>query len=79
MSNQEKRDHMDNHGETIYEEQVGLIVIQLIIFDQAENGGEGFSYTRYGYPDGLDEDWSYEFNESWDGLDQAMTDTKKKN
>lgn len=77
MTDAEKRAHMDEHGEIIYEEQVGKAVIQLIIFDQAENGDEGFSYTRYGYPNGLDEDWSYDYNESWDDLSQAIADTKK--
>lgn len=77
MSNKEKRAHMDEHGEIIYEEQIGKTIIQIIIFDQAENGGDGFSYTRYGYPNGLDEDWSYDYNESWDDLHQAITDTKR--
>ena len=77
MTDAEKRAHMDEHGEIIYEEHIGKTVIQLIIFDQAENGYEGFSYTRYGYPDGLDEDWSYDYNESWDDLSQAIADTKK--
>ena len=77
MTDVEKRAHMDENGEIIYEERVGKVVIQLIIFDQAENGGEGFSYTRYGYPDGLNKDWSYEYNESWDDLSQAIVDTKK--
>lgn len=77
MTDVEKRAHMDEHGEVIYEEQVGKAVIQLIIFDQAENGDEGFSYTRYGYPNGLSEDWADEYSESWDDLSQAMADTKK--
>lgn len=77
MSDTEKRTHMDQHAEVIYEEQIGPMIVQLIIFDQAENGGQGFSYTRYVYPDGLDEDWSFDYNESWDHLDQALADTKK--
>ena len=77
MTDAEKRAHMDEHGEIIYEEHVGKAVIQLIIFDQAENGYEGFSYTRYGYPDGLGEDWADEYSESWDDLSQAIADTKK--
>jgi len=77
MSDAEKRINMDQHAEVIYEEQIGPMVVQLIIFDQAENGGQGFSYTRYVYPDGLDQDRSYDYNESWDDLDQALADTKK--
>lgn len=60
----------------VYEHFTKGAVIQIAMVDQKENGGNGFSYTRYYYPKGLDHDYSMDALKSWDNLDTAIAETK---
>lgn len=60
----------------VYECLTKGAVIQIAMVDQKENGGNGFNYTRYYYPKGLDHDYSMDTLKSWNNLDTAIAETK---
>lgn len=55
----------------------GDSVVEIEEFNQAENGGEGITYTLYYYPQGLSEDFDLNSLESFDSLKEAIKKAKK--
>lgn len=76
LSDQEKEEYILINDDIVYEDHIGDAVVQLIMVNQAENGGAGFSYTRHHYPNGLESDYSTHDLASWGDLDKALAETK---
>lgn len=59
-------------NEEVYELLVGDAVLTVSLVNQKENGGEGFTFTTYIYPNGRDNDYALENTVSFSTISEAL-------
>lgn len=59
-------------NEEVYELLIGDAVLTVSLVNQKENGGEGFTFTTYIYPNGRDNDYALENAVSFSTISEAL-------